>query len=313
MTARRVAWRASEDGGAARLDVALAAQADWLSRSAAQIAIRNGLVRVNGNVESRPAAVLKPEDEVEAFLPELEPEGIVAADVPLNVVYEDEHLLVLDKPTGVAVHPGPGHRNDTLVNGLLARYPQIAEVGPPDRPGVVHRLDLDTTGLLIFALTPEAYAELGTAMRARQIKRTYIALVHGNIQPPLGTVDAPIGRDPANRTRQAVVESGRAARTHYRLVESVRGGSLLEVELETGRMHQIRVHMAAIGFPVMGDPTYKTGATSGANYAVSGLNRQFLHACRLRFTHPMTGREIVVESPLPPDLQLVLDELRREQ
>ena len=178
---------------------------------------------------------------------------------------------------------------------------------------MVHRLDLDTTGLLIFALTPEAYAELGKAMRARQIKRTYTALVHGNIQPPLGTVDAPIGRDPANRTRQAVVESGRAARTHYRLVESVRGGSLLEVELETGRMHQIRVHMAAIGFPVMGDPTYKTGATSGASYAVRGLNRQFLHACRLRFTHPMTGREIVVESPLPPDLQLVLDELRREQ
>lgn len=311
--ARQLAWRAPGDGPAARLDVALAERASWLSRSAAQNAIRNGLVRVNGNIESRPAATLKPDDEVEAFLPELETEDILPADVPVSVIYEDEHILVVDKPSGVAVHPGPGHRQDTLVNGLLARYPTMAEAGPPDRPGVVHRLDLDTSGLLIFALTPEAYTELGKAMRTRQINRIYAALVHGHIQPPQGTVDAPIGRDPSNRTRQAIVDSGRAARTRYRLVETLKRGSLLEVELETGRMHQIRVHMAAIGFPVQGDRTYSKGANGGASPSVAGLSRQFLHASRLRFIHPISGEEMRVESPLPADLQTVLDALRQDE
>ena len=311
--AGRVAWRTDENSPAVRLDVSLAERATWLSRSAAQNAIRNGFVRINGNIESRPSATLKPDDEVEAFLPEPLIEGVFPAEVPVTVTYEDEHLLVVDKPSGVAVHPGPGHRDDTLVNGLLARYPQIAEVGPPDRPGVVHRLDLDTSGLLIFALTPEAYTELGKAMRAREIRRTYTALVHGNIQPPQGTVDAPIGRDPSNRTRQAIVDSGRAARTHYKLVETVNRSSLLEVELETGRMHQIRVHMAAIGFPVLGDRTYNKISYGGTSPAVSGLSRQFLHASRLRFTHPMNGKEMNVESPLPSELQSVLDELRRNE
>ena len=311
--ARRVAWQAVDDAEITRLDIALAERASGLSRSAAQNAIRNGLVKINGSIENRPAATLKPDDEVEAFLPEMEVEGVFPADVPVSVIYEDEHLLLVDKPSGVAVHPGPGHKNDTLVNGLLARYPQMAEVGPPDRPGVVHRLDLDTSGLLIFALTPEAYTELGKAMRARQIRRTYTGLVHGHIQPLQGTVDAPIGRDPSNRTRQAIVDSGRAARTHYRHVEALKRGSLLEVELETGRMHQIRVHLAAIGFPVMGDRTYNKGANHGISPAVSGLSRQFLHASRLRFAHPITGQDMSVESPLPADLQTVLNELRQEE
>lgn len=304
--ARRVAWRVDSGSPARRLDAALAEHADWLSRSAAQNAVRNGLVRLNGQVEIRPSTGLKPDDEVEAFLPEPEAHDgrPVASDVPVNIIYGDEHILVVDKPSGVAVHPGPGHTDDTLVNGLLRLYPGIENTGAPDRPGVVHRLDLDTSGLLIFALTPEAYAGLGKQMRAREIKRTYTALVHGHVRPPQGTVDAPIGRDPANRTRQAIVDSGRPARTHYRTIEQLSNSTLLEVELETGRMHQVRVHMAAIGFPVLGDGTY------GPSPKVPGLNRQFLHASRLRFTHPVTGEEMTHESPLPGDLAAVLAGLR---
>ncbi len=305
--ARRVAWQVEADGDAHRLDAALAQRADWLSRSAAQNAIRNGLVRVNDEVETRPSTALKLDDRVESFLPEPEdPDArLVAADVPVDVIYRDDHILVVDKPHGIAVHPGPGHRDDTLVNGLLKIFPETAAVGAPDRPGVVHRLDLDTSGLLIFALTPEAYVQLGKAMRERAIKRTYTALAHGRVQPAEGTVDAPIGRDPSNRTRQAVVESGRAAKTHYRTVEQLPNATLLEVELETGRMHQIRVHLTAIGFPVLGDMTY------GNSPKVNGLNRQFLHASRLSFAHPVTGEQMTHESPLPADLASVLERLRQ--
>lgn len=304
--APRTTWRQEPGDDATRLDAALAAQSDEISRSTAREAVRAGLVRVNGNVVTRPALSLKPGDEVEAMLPDAGTGGVSAAEVPVNVIYKDEHIVVVDKPSGVTVHPGPGHADDTLVNGLLMHYPQMAKVGPPDRPGVVHRLDLDTSGLLIFALTNEALDVLGQAMRKREIKRTYTALVHGHIMPPEGTVDAPIGRDPGNRTRQAIVESGKPARTHYRLVEHVGKASLLEVQLDTGRMHQIRVHLTAIGFPVVGDPVY------GRTEKVDGLDRQFLHAARLEFKHPVTGEPMRLESPLPQSLQAVLDRMRAQ-
>lgn len=299
-----VTWEVPAGETSDRLDVALATKAKWLSRSAASAAIREGIVTVNGATEKRPSLKLQPGDSVDVVFADEAPDTVAASDIPVKVVYEDEYLVVVDKPHGLSVHPGPGHANDTLVNGLLRLYPQIAEIGPPERPGVVHRLDLDTSGLLIFALEAQAYEELGKAMRSHLVTRTYTALVSGHITPPQGTVDAPIGRDPANRTRQAIVEAGRPARTHYKLVETVKHGSLLEIELETGRMHQIRVHMAAIGFPVLGDPTY------GRSQPIPGLNRQFLHASRLRFKHPITGEEISVESPLPADLQAVLTELQ---
>lgn len=305
--ARRVAWQVEEAESGTRLDQALSGHADWLSRSATQNAVKNGAVRVNGQAVTRPSTLLKPEDEVEAFLPEPgEYSDVpVAADVPVSVIFEDDHLLIVDKPSGITVHPGPGHKDDTLVNGLLKLYPEIALVGQPDRPGVVHRLDLDTSGLLLFARTPEAYTSVGKAMRERAIKRTYTALVHGHVTPETGTVDAPIGRDPANRRRQAIVDSGREARTHYRTVERLETATLLEVELDTGRMHQIRVHMAAIGFPVLGDPTY------GRSPNISGLTRQFLHASKLRFAHPITGEQMEQELPLPYELASVLDSMRR--
>ncbi len=306
--AHRVEWDVAADEPTRRLDSALAERAEWLSRSAAQNAIRNGLVRINGEIETRPSSTLRPGDKVESFLPDpAEPgERPTAADVPVSVIYRDDHLLVVDKPRGIAVHPGPGHRDDTLVNGLLKLFPEIADVGVADRPGVVHRLDLDTSGLLLFALTPDAYTKLGIAMRERAIKRTYTGLVNGHVQPVEGTVDAPIGRDPSNRTRQAIVDSGRPARTHYHTVERLSNSTLLEVELETGRMHQIRVHLTAIGFPVLGDMTY------GKSPKIPGLDRQFLHASRLRFTHPATGEPMTQESPLPLELAAVLERMRAE-
>jgi 23S rRNA pseudouridine1911/1915/1917 synthase len=305
--APRIAWTHAADAEPERLDTALAGQAEWLSRSIAQKAIREGLVTVNGAVARRPSHPLEPGDEVvaEAHGPADAP-GAANPDIPLSIVYEDEHIVVVDKPAGLSVHPGSGHIDDTLVNGLLARFPQMALAGPADRPGVAHRLDRDTSGLLIFALTEEALERLGQMMRKREVSRTYIALVHGHIKPPEGTVDAPIGRDPANRTRQAIVDSGKPARTRYRLVETIGGASLLEVRLETGRMHQIRVHLAAIGYPVLGDPAY------GRAPKVEGLSRQFLHAARLEFSHPVTGHEMKLESPLPEDLRVVLERLRNQ-
>jgi 23S rRNA pseudouridine1911/1915/1917 synthase len=221
----------------------------------------------------------------------------------LAVVFEDEHLVVIDKPAGIAVHPGSGHIDDTLVNHLVARYPAMASVGEPDRPGVVHRLDRDTSGLLVFALTAAAYEALVAALKIRSVSRTYTALVHGQPSPDAGVIDAPVGRDPTNRTRQAVVVGGKDARTRYRALRSVGPWSLLEVNLETGRMHQVRVHLAAAGYPVAGDPTY------GRAPRIVGLDRQFLHAARLKFAHPVSGGLLEFESPLPDDLRGVLEQL----
>ena len=212
------------------------------------------------------------------------------------MVLEDDHLIVVDKPAGVVVHPGAGHRGDTLVEALTASRPGLAAVGDPQRPGIVHRLDKDTSGLLLIAKTDTALSTLAAAIKARAVERTYTALVAGLINPQQGVVEAPIGRDPANRTRQAVISSGKPARTRYRLVRPMSGASLLEVVLETGRMHQIRVHMAAMNHPVIGDRSY--GQVPGP----PGLQRQFLHATRLEFQHPETGETVEVESDLPDDL-----------
>jgi 23S rRNA pseudouridine1911/1915/1917 synthase len=270
-------------------------------------------VRVDGVVEQRSSRLVGSGDRIEARLRVETLKEPVAANIGVNVIYSDDHVVVVDKPTGIAVHPGAGRRDGTLVNGLLSRFPQMANVGPADRPGVVHRLDLNTSGLLVFALTAGALETLGSAMRARKIKRTYTAVVRGDIQPPQGTIDAPIGRDPSNRTRQAIVESGRSARTHYRRVESIPGYSLLEIELETGRMHQIRVHLAAVGFPVIGDPTYRSASQALQAQVLPGLDRQFLHASRLQFGHPVSGEQLEFESPLPADLGSALDRLRTER
>lgn len=227
-------------------------------------------------------------------------EGTAVAE-PFKIAYEDEHLLVIDKAAGVVVHPAKGHRQDTL-SQLLA---DVAAGGDPERAGIVHRLDRDTSGLLVVARSQEAHSELQRALQAREIEREYLALVLGRPPARTGTIEAPIGRDPHVRTRMAVGGAhAREARTHFELEQALPEHTLLRLKLETGRTHQIRVHLQAIGHPVAGDPEY------GARGAL-GLQRQFLHAARLAFAHPVTGAPIAVESPLPGDLRQALERAER--
>jgi 23S rRNA pseudouridine1911/1915/1917 synthase len=223
--------------------------------------------------------------------------------VPFGVRYEDDDLIVVDKPAGLVVHPGAGRIAGTLAAGLMHRYPDLVGVGQEGRWGIVHRLDQGTSGLMVVARNQDTYAKLASDMAARRIHRSYLCLVHGVPSMPTGTVDAPIGRDPQHPTRKKVVADGRPARTHYRVVSEHGVAALLEVELETGRTHQIRVHLAAIGHPVVGDRAYSRRVDPVA------VTRIFLHAARLQFVHPRTGEEIVVESPLPEDLSASLTEL----
>jgi 23S rRNA pseudouridine1911/1915/1917 synthase len=223
------------------------------------------------------------------------------AGAQLRIAFEDEHLLVVDKPAGLVVHPARGHREDTL-SQLLA--PQLAG-GDPERAGIVHRLDRDTSGLLVVARSAEAHRLLQAALSARRIEREYLALVEGRPPARTGTIEAPIGRDPRVRTRMAVGgAAARDARTHFTLERALNGTSLLRLKLDTGRTHQIRVHLQAIGHPVVGDPEYGTAG-------MLGLERQFLHSARLSFDHPITGERVDVSSPLPPDLKTALE--RAEQ
>ena len=301
----RQVWVVQESDDRPRLDVFLTSRIVGPSRTSAQRLIRNGHVGINGRQVTRSSAVLGPGDVVSVELPVQGADALTqkASGPKLVVSYEDQHILVIDKPAGIAVHPGPGHRDGTLVDMLVSYCPEIATVGEPGRPGIVHRLDLDTSGLLIVARTHQAYEILGKMIRARTVNRGYIALVAGTVNPVEGIVDAPIGRNPASRTRQAVVSTGRSARTRYKVIRQYPTAALLDVSLETGRMHQIRVHMAALGHAVVGDRVYGTMSASMTKPA-----RQFLHAARLSFQHPITGKPMDVRSELPEDLAVVLRE-----
>ena len=225
--------------------------------------------------------------------------------IPLRVVYEDEHLLVVDKPAGLVTHPAPGHPTGTLVNALLAHTPELEEGDHPQRPGIVHRLDKDTSGLLVIAKDAQTHAALADQMRERAMVKRYLALVEGRMDPPTGVIEAPIGRDPRNRLRMALVSEargGRDARTRFHTLRYVPGRSLLEVQLETGRTHQIRVHLAALHHPVVGDLTYGRPQSPMPP-------RQFLHAAHLEFLHPVTQRWLTFDAPLPDDLATFLARL----
>jgi 23S rRNA pseudouridine1911/1915/1917 synthase len=249
--------------------------------------------------EPRPKSYrLEAGQRVELNPPESSP--LVREELDLRIAYEDEHLLVVDKPAGVAVHPGPGHATGTLVHALLG---DAAGGDEPDRPGIVHRLDRDTSGLMVVARTPEAYRRLQALVRRRRLEREYLALVRGHPRSRSGRIEAPIGRDRAEPTRQSLdTDTPRDAVTHFEVAELLPGHALLRVRLETGRTHQIRVHLAAIDLPVVGDRVY--GAPG------LGLERQFLHAARLAFPHPLTGEPVETESPLPDDLAAALDGAR---
>jgi 23S rRNA pseudouridine1911/1915/1917 synthase len=240
-------------------------------------------------------------------VPPVEPAGIAPEAIPLDVVYEDDDVLVVDKPVGLVVHPSPGHWSGTLVNALLARDTVYGGIAGVERPGIVHRLDRDTSGLLIVAKSDAAQASLMAQLKARRVKKTYLALVQGSVQAAVGRVEAPIGRDPKNRMRMAVVPDGRPSVTGYRVRERFASWTLLEVDLVTGRTHQIRVHLAALGHPVAGDPVYGTGTS---RRGPEGLDRLFLHAWRLVFASPATGELVRLEAPLPATLEVVLAGLR---
>ena len=232
-----------------------------------------------------------------------------APEIPLQIVYEDDDLLIVDKPAGLVVHPSPGHAGGTLVNALLAHgdgstWGGIAGV---QRPGIVHRLDRDTSGLLMVARHDAAQASIMAQLKARRVKKTYLALVQGSVAAAVGRIEAPIGRDPKHRTRMAVVPDGRPSVTGYRVRERFADWTLLELDLVTGRTHQIRVHLDAIGHPVAGDPVYGTGTS---RRGPDGLDRLFLHAWRLELTSPSDGHLIRATAPLPPELESVLDDLR---
>jgi 23S rRNA pseudouridine1911/1915/1917 synthase len=291
---------AEEDSGK-RLDVVLGRIPEVGSRSQAAALIASGAVTVEGATAAKSRLVSEGERISVALPGETRVDMVSETAVP--VVYEDEWLLVVDKPAGMPVHPSPGHASDTLVHALSGHG---VSGGEEFRPGVVHRLDKDTSGLLVVAKSAEAHRRLVAMMRRRHVERLYIALVHGGFAAHTGTIEAPVGRDPVRRTSMAVGGlAAREATTHFTVLERLGDLTLVEARLETGRTHQIRVHFAAIGHPVAGDPVY-------GRRDPLGLGRQFLHSYRLALRHPFTGEDLEFTAPLPGDLQAVLDRLRAE-
>jgi 23S rRNA pseudouridine1911/1915/1917 synthase len=295
---RQHSFTAGESG--ARLDRFLGDRCPGLSRTHAQKLIAEGLVTVNGRA-ARASLKLNAGDVIDVTIPAEAPSRLVPEEIPLQIVYEDADLLVINKPAGLATHPAPGHATHTLANAILGRLTELAEDRETLRPGIVHRLDKDTSGLTVVAKNRAAQADLSDQFKSRAVVKNYLVLVKGKLTPETGIIEANIGRDPRHRQRMAVVEHGRVARTTYRVLKHLGDYSLLEIKPETGRTHQIRVHLAAIGFPVVGDATY--GVTSPY------LSRQFLHASKLGFRLPSTGKHVEFESPLPPDLERVLREI----
>jgi 23S rRNA pseudouridine1911/1915/1917 synthase len=287
------------DRAGERLDVFVARRLPELTRSRVRRLIDLALVTVDGRPPAKAGVALETGQRVRVTLPKPEPSSLEPESIPLSIVYEDDDLLVVDKPPGLAVHPSPGHARHTLVNAVLGHCPDLSGIGGEGRPGIVHRLDKDTSGLIIVAKNDAAHLSLARQLKEREVEKTYLALVDGRVEPPEGLIDAPIGRHPVHRKKMAVVERGREARTRYRVLREVDGRSLLEVRPETGRTHQIRVHLAHIGHPIAGDSLY------GRAHPL--LDRQFLHAQRLAFRHPRTGERIELSAPLPDDLRRVLD------
>lgn len=301
-------WTA-EEGAGGRLDVYLAARLG-LSRSRVAALLAEGHILVDGRPGSKSDPVSSGQ-EMEAHLPAPAPATARPQDIPLDIVYEDGDLAVVNKQAGLVVHPAPGHPDGTLVNALLHHIGDLAGIGGTLRPGIVHRLDRDTSGLMAVAKTDRAHQSLSDALKARRVKRTYLAALWGSLNEPRVTVDRPIGRHRRDRTRMAVVPEGRPSLTRFRQLEDWPAANLCEAELDTGRTHQIRVHAAAVGHPVVGDTLYGAGRERGfggvqrrwAAELARRTPRQFLHAHRLEFSHPVTAEPMAFRVPLPPDLE----------
>ncbi|HEY7420011.1 MAG TPA: RluA family pseudouridine synthase [Ktedonobacteraceae bacterium] len=294
------------DQAGLRLDRYLVALLDNISRTAAQQLVTEGAILVNGK-PSKAGYALRQGDEIQVFwtAPASLQREVIPRQLPLDVLYEDDDLLIINKAAGIVVHPAPGHHDDTLVNALVARYPELQSQEGNLRPGIVHRLDRDTSGLLIVARNIHTQTALIEQMKRQEIEKRYLALVEGVIDLDQGSIEAPIGRDPRNRQQMAITVTGsREARTYFRVLRRYAHHTLLLLQLATGRTHQIRVHLQAIGHHVVGDPVY------GSGHSRKGLHvpRQFLHAYQLRFPHPTSGKLVEFEAPLPTDLQAVLDQ-----
>ena len=292
-----------------RLDRYLAQHLSDLSRSRLQQLIEQGLVQVNANVCTSKKATVKAGDHIQIDIPAVQPLELKAEEIPLDILYEDDQLLIINKPAGLVVHPAPGHSEGTLVNALLAHCPNLPGIGGVQRPGIVHRLDKDTTGAIAIALTDRAQQHLQAQLKAKTARREYLGIVYGAPKVPDGTVDLPIGRHPIDRKKMAIVpieKQGRTAVTHWQVKERLGNYTLMHFELETGRTHQIRVHAAHIGHPIVGDPVYSSNHSIGVN-----LSGQALHAWRLRLQHPVSGEWIEVTATPPPDFTTLLEVLRR--
>lgn len=297
-----VTYTIEEQHAGERIDKAVSSlQTEW-SRTQIGNWASEGVLTVNGEVV-KPKYKVKTGDVIEINVPEAEPLEILAEDLHLEIVYEDADVLVVNKPKGMVVHPAPGHTTGTLVNGLMYHCKDLSGINGVMRPGIVHRIDKDTSGLLMVAKNDVAHESLVNQLVAKTVTRKYTALVHGHIAHDKGTIDAPIGRDTKDRQKQAVVDSGKHAVTHFQVIERFGDYTLVECRLETGRTHQIRVHMNYIGFPLVGDPKYGPRKTID-------FGGQVLHAGVLGFNHPRTGEYLEFSSPLPEDFQQLLVSLR---
>jgi 23S rRNA pseudouridine1911/1915/1917 synthase len=291
-----------------RLDRWLATQLPHLSRSRLQKLISTGSVQVNGEICTLKDTKMKRGSRVRVTIPDVTPPQMQAEDFPLDVLYEDDSLLIVNKPAGLVVHPSAGHQAGTLVNALLAHCP-LAEIGGEQRPGIVHRLDKDTTGAIAIAKTDFAYQHLQAQLKAKTARREYLGVVHGAPRTDSGTINLPVGRHPVERKKMAVLPEEKGARpsvTHWRVQERLGNYTLMHFQLETGRTHQIRVHSAHIGHPIVGDPVYSSGASVGVN-----LPGQALHAWRLVLQHPVSGEFIEAIAPPPGAFTTLLEVLRR--
>jgi 23S rRNA pseudouridine1911/1915/1917 synthase len=308
-----IAVRLRPDHAGWRLDRALAAAAPTLSRERLKALIRSGAVEAKGDTVRDPATKIRGDEIFRITVPVPEPAHNLAQDIPLKIAFEDAHLLVVDKPAGLVVHPAAGNRDGTLVNALLHHCSgSLSGIGGVARPGIVHRIDKDTSGLLLVAKTDVAHEGLAKQFAAHSIDRRYLAIVSGVPRQSQGIVDAPLARSAVNRKKIAIVTGPRGKRsvTHWKRLNILEDAALVECRLETGRTHQVRVHMASIGHPLIGDPVYgRSGRTHGKLLNQLGFRRQALHATELGFTHPVTRRRLSFASPMPPDMQELFNAL----
>ena len=299
-----------------RLDVFLSRKCLSLSRAQIKKAADDGKIEVNG-VQAKASRKLGKGDRIDLVKPPPVESEAAAEDIPLNIIYEDSYLIVIDKPAGMVVHPAAGNYSGTLVNALLYLCKDLSGIGGVMRPGIVHRLDKGTSGLLVVAKTDVAHQGLAAQFKGREVKKTYHALVYGDVKGEEGFIDAPVGRDHADRKKMSTrSRRGKEARTRWRVCERYGVATLLEVEIETGRTHQIRVHLTSLGYPVIGDAVYGSGRVKAITEPtlkekLKALHRQALHASRINFVHPITGSPMSFNSPLPDDISSLCDYLRR--